>query len=509
MAGVESGRGWQSSQRLKADVVVVGTGAGGGMAAFELAKRGLRVLALEHGSALPVQAMTQREDQMLPRLYAADGTLLTEDYAIRVMAGRAVGGSTAHNICLCKRAPDEVLLDWGATRGVSGVSPEALAPVYESVEQELSVTEIPAAQRNANNRALERGLARLGWRGGPLRHNRVGCAESGFCEIGCPFNAKQNSAKVLLPKALELGARVIADVRVERVLHEGGRVRGVRGVAVGAAGERLAEVEVEAAAVVLSGGALGSAVLGLQSGLPDPHRRLGRGLRLHPGIAVAGLFDEEIEAWKGIPQSYECTEWLDFSPESERRVWITTVFAHPIAAAILMPGFGAEHARWMARYSRLAALTAMVHDESDGVVTARSDGLPRIDYRSSERDLEQLALGLRRASELLFAAGAREVLVPTVTRRVLTAPSEVETLGLSAVQPNEMPMTAVHPMGTLAMGDDPRRAVVRSTGEHHQVAGLFALDGSLFPTSLGVPPQLSIYAFARYLAPNVVTRLAG
>ena len=498
---IESGRGLTGSLDWTCDVVVVGTGAGGAMAASELARRGLRVIALEAGPMLFPPDMTQREDEMMPKLYQERGGRSTSDLAIRVIGGRCIGGSTVHNINLCKRLPPEILEHWARDHAVSGLGAAELAPVFDSVERDLSVSEIEPARRNLNNRVLERGVRALGWRGGPLRHNRVGCQGSGFCEIGCPYDAKQNAKKVLVPNALDHGARVVSDVEVTRILHDGRRARGV------SARAAHAEVRVNAGAVVLAGSAIGSAVLGVASALPDPHARLGRGLRMHPGVAVAGLFDEKIEGWKGIPQSYECTELLDFSPGSERRVWITTAFAHPIGAAIMLPGFGERHRAWMLRYPQIAVFTAMLHDETAGQVGVRPDGRARIDYVLSWSDSEQLARGVRACARLLFAAGAKKVLVPSVPPIELTNFDEVERIPSSITRPHHIAMAAVHPMGTLSLGDDPRRAVVKSTGEHHQVQGLFVLDGSLFPTSIGGPPQIPIYTVSRHLSRFVAERV--
>jgi choline dehydrogenase-like flavoprotein len=501
---IESGHDLSGNVTLDVDVVIVGSGAGGGMAASELARTGARVLVLEEGSSIKPEDMSQLEDEMIPKLYRDNGATMTRDRAIHVLAGRSIGGSTLHNINLCKRTPDEILETWARDHHVSGCSPEDMAPVFESVERDLNVTEVPASWRNANNRALQRGVEALGWRGGPLKHNRDGCRQSGFCEVGCPFNAKQNSAKVLLPDAMEHGARVISDVRVVRILHHGARATGVEAQALGADRNPVANIRVNAKSVVLSGGAIGSALLASRSELPDPHDRLGRGLRMHPGVAVAGLFDEEVIGWKGVPQSFECTELLDFKPGSDRRVWITTAFAHPIGAAIMMPGFGQQHAEWMNRYRNIAVLTAMLHDESEGRVTAASDGRLVVDYELGPSDRAQVLKGVRACVRLLFAGGARRVLIPSVHPQVFESPADAMRLNSEAVRPHEMPMTAVHPMGTLSMGDDATHAVVKSTGEHHQIRGLFVLDGSLFPTSLGVPPQISIYSFARHLSSNVL-----
>src|SRR5262249_34210440 len=160
-------------------------------------------------------------------------------------------------------------------------------------------------------------------------HNRMGCRESGFCELGCAYDAKQNVTKVLLPDAFAAAGRatVMSDVRVVRIEHQGGAATGVSAVATDARGPPLAHVKIRAKVVVLAASAVGSAALAIGSGVPDPYGVAGRGLRLHPGAAVAGFFDEKVDGFFGIPQSYECIEFLDFREKSDRRVWITTAFA--------------------------------------------------------------------------------------------------------------------------------------------------------------------------------------
>jgi choline dehydrogenase-like flavoprotein len=500
------GRDLPGDLSLDVEAVVVGTGAGGSVALRELARAGLDAVALEEGASSTPADFDQREDHMLPRLFQDMGGRATEDMAIRVLQGRGVGGSTVHNTNLCKRTPDEILDLWARAHGVIGASPAELGPAFEGIERDLSVSVIPAGMRNANNAVLERGCAVLGWKGGPLAHNRVGCAQSGFCELGCVFDAKQNALKIVLPQAMAAGARVYADVRVTRILHDGSRATGVQAVALDALGTARARVDVRAKVVVLAASAVGSAALAAASNLPDPYAQLGKGLRLHPGGVVAGRFERAIEGWRGIPQSYECTEHLSYEPGSDRRVWIVPVFGHPIGAATSMPGFGAAHMASMRGYPNLACLTAMVHDETSGEVVAADDGRPVLRYSMSDADRVQLARGLAACARLLLAAGAREVFIPAVPGRRVNTVAELDGLDLSFVRPHSVPLTAVHPMGTMRMGEDPRRAVVSSRGEHHQLKGLFVADGSLFPTSLGGPPQISIYAFALHLAPHVVAR---
>jgi choline dehydrogenase-like flavoprotein len=494
---------------IDADAVVVGTGAGGSVALRELARAGLNVVALEQGGWWTSSDFDQREDRMLPLLFEEAGGRATEDMAIRVLQGRGVGGSTIHNTNLCKRTPDAILDLWASKYGVAGATQNDLRSAFEAIESDLSIAEIPAPMRNANNEALRQGCEALGWKSGPLWHNRIGCVQSGFCELGCAYDAKQNALKVLVPQAVAAGARVYADVVAERVMHDGVRVAGVRGVVRDEEGRIRASIDVRAPVVVLAASAVGSAALACKSGVPDPHAQLGRGLRLHPGGIVAGRFEREIAGWRGIPQSYECTEHLSHEEGSDRRVWIVTAFAHPVGAAAALPGFGAAHMTAMRGYPHLAVLTAMVHDETSGQVALGDDGRPVLRYRMSDADQRQLARGLGACARILLAAGAREVTIPAIPPRRLSSSRDLDALDLSFVRPHVVPLTAVHPMGTMRMGEDPRRSVVRSTGEHHQLRGLFVADGSLFPTSIGGPPQVSIYAFALHLAPHMIERARG
>jgi choline dehydrogenase-like flavoprotein len=495
---IERARDWRSDVVIDCDVVVVGTGAGGGMVAREAARAGLRVVALEEGAHLTSRDFTQREDEMIPLLFQDAGARATDDGAVQVLQGRGVGGSTVHNTNLCKRAPREVLDGWR----VDGWRAADLAPHYEVVERDLHVTPLEANDLNRNNALLKRGVEALGWRGGMLAHNRRGCVRSGFCELGCAFDAKENSAKILIPEAAAAGARVIADCRVERVLTARGRAIGVEARALDGDGRAGPRVTVRGA-VCLCGSAVGSAALALRSALPDPEVRIGGTLRLHPGAAVAGVFDETIEGWLGIPQSYECTEKLRFDERAgDDRVWIVPAFAHPVGLAAALPGFGAAHMQRMRLYPRIAVFVAMLHDESAGRVSADARGRVRIRYALDAADQRALSHGLAACAELMFAAGARQVLVPAARPLELRDRAEVARVAAHRYRPLDPILTAVHPMGTMPLG-----AVVDERGRVRGVSHAWVADGSLFPTSLGGPPQLTIYAAAHKVAGHLVDEL--
>ena len=491
------------------DVVVCGGGAGGSMAARELARAGLAVVLLEEGGDHAPADFTQREDEMIPELFQELGGRHTEDLAILVLSGRGLGGSTVHNTNLCKRIAPEILARWRDEHGLTGLTDAALAPLFTEVERLLSVTPIRDAQVNAANRIFERGIHRLGFRGGRLSHNRdERCVGSGFCELGCAYDAKLNARRVLVPQAVAAGATVYTDTRVDRFRTERGELRELRATIGDGKGGVRGTLSVRAKALCLAGGAIGSATIALRSELLDPHAQLGRGLRLHPGVAVAGVFEERVEAWRGIPQSVECTELLDLRPGSDKRVWIVPSFAHPVGTASLVPGFGPGLFRQLRRYAHLVGLAAMVHDETEGRVTLDGDRV-RIAYVPNEADRAQLALGARAAARILLAAGATEVLVPALPAITIRTERDLDQLLPSRFAPHDARLTAVHPMGTLRMGADPATSVVDERGRHHTMRAVYVVDGSLFPTSLGGPPQIGIYALAMRVARHVVEDLGG
>lgn len=483
---------------VEADVVVVGTGAGGSMVAREAARAGLTVVALEEGAHTPTTELTQREDEMIPLLFQDAGGRTTTDGAITILQGRGVGGSTVHNTNLCKRAPAVVLDGWG----LAGWSAAALAPHYEVVERDLSVSALGEADLNRNNAVLKRGVERLGWKGGYLHHNRRGCVRSGFCELGCAFDAKENAQKVLIPQAVAAGATVLAECRATRILLDGKRAIGVEARLLDERGRPGATITVRGA-VVLAGSAVGSAALAIKSRLPDPARAVGRSLRIHPGAAVAGVFDELIEGWTGIPQVYECTEKLVFDerPDNDDRAWIVPAFAHPVGLGAALPGFGAAHMRRMRLYPRIAVISAMLHDRTAGTVDVDGERL-KIKYALEPGDQRALLKGMRACAELLLAAGAKTVLVPFVRPLDLTRPSELDAIVAHGYRPLDPLLTAVHPMGTLPLG-----RVVDEEGRWRGLERLWVADGSLFPTSLGGPPQLTIYAAGHKIGGHVVAEL--
>ncbi len=496
--------------QLDADVCVIGSGAGGSAAALVAAEAGKSVVLLEAGGLITPAAMTQREEQMLPELLWEAGGRTNAAKSVKIHQGRSVGGSTMHNINLCGRIPDPILRWWERTRGMSHLPAERWSALYDEVEALLQVSDVSATRRNRHNQLLLDGCQGLGWAAGPLKHNRSGCAGSGYCLLGCVYDAKNNAVKVLLPRIVAAGGEVISNCQAVVVEHRGGEVTGVEASAMDPVTHRpLGRVHVRARTVCVAASATATPAILLRSSVPDPSGTTGKSLRIHPALLAAGEFDEPVRAWEGIPQSIDCTEFLDFdrahpadgepTDEPGARTWIVPAFAHPVGTATMLPGLGTDHREFMARYERLAVFTGMVHDLTAGRVKPQGDFGLSVDYWPEERDRRELTFAMKACAQLMFAAGARTVFVPTDPVSAFGPSDSLAGLDAFELTPGSMGITAVHPMGSVPMGDDPTTAAVGSDGKHHHLAGLWIADGSLFPSSIGVPPQISIYSMGLHV----------
>jgi hypothetical protein len=311
--------------------------------------------------------------------------------------------------------------------------------------------------------------------------------------------------KVYLVEAVQHGAQVLADTSAVRVRLDGRRATAVEAVVRDPqTGAKRARVTIEARVVCVSASATGTPALLKRSHVPDPHKLVGSRLFLHPGAAVAARFAEPLASWRGVPQSYECTEFLDFGPKSERRVWIIPSFAHPAGVSSTLSGFGAAHASAMADYGHLAAISPMVHDQRPGRVGPKGDFGVDIDYQLSPDDGAQLALGLRESARILLAAGAEKVVVPLTRVVELRSVAEVDRFFADyRVRKQDTDVTAVHPMGSVWMGDDASRACVDSRGRYHHLDNLFVADTSLCCSSIGVPPQITAYTLGTHVGRQI------
>jgi choline dehydrogenase-like flavoprotein len=434
--------------------------------------------------------------------------LLELEADLREVADVCVIGSTVHNLCYSFRAPEPILRLWRREFGLASLTPEALVPSFERVERNLMVKPIREDEINGLNRVIRAGAEKLGYSGLVARHNRENCVQSGFCILGCAFEAKKSMLVTYVPRAEEAGARILANARAERIEIENRRVRRVRGRAVDETGRPGRRFEIDAKVVVLAAGAIASPDLLLRSGIANSSGLVGRNLHLHPEVMLAGVFEEPLHPYRGIPQSYYVDEFIDLERDPRSGYILMPVAGFPALTAANLPGFGRDHFRFMKSFDRLAGLLVLLHDQSSGSVRpGASFGSSEIRYSLEEEDRRRLAQGLVHSAEVLFAGGARRVAVPYwLDPLVLEPGDDLGVIEERGVREGEIAISAAHPQSTCAMGSDPSKSVVNAFGESHDVSGLFVADMSVFPTSLGAPPQITTAALADRTARHILER---
>ncbi len=501
---------------LEADVVVVGSGAGGGVTAEILAQAGLAVAIVEEGPLKSSSDFRMREREAYPQLYQESAGRQTKDKAITILQGRCVGGSTTVNWTSSFRTPSRTLAHWRSAHGLARAQDEALAPWFARMEERLAIAPWPVPP-NENNDILRRGCAKLGIPAAAIRRNVRGCWNLGYCGLGCPTNAKQSMLVTTIPGALAKGATLVHRARLERLVATGERIVAAEARAVAGPGSPASphRIRLSARHFVLAAGAIGTPAILLRSALPDPHSLAGARTFLHPTVVSAALMPQPVRGFEGAPQTIYSDHFLDSVPvDGPIGYKLEAPPLHPILAAITLPGFGREHAQLMGAFDRLQVVIALLRDgfhpaSPGGRVRLRSDGSPQLDYPLGDFIWE----GVRRAyltmAEIQLAAGARSVMPlheeAKPERDWAGARAAIAELPLAALRAR---VVSAHVMGGCPMGPDARQALVDERGRHHHLANLSVHDGSIFPTSIGANPQLSIYAHAARMADELAGELA-
>jgi choline dehydrogenase-like flavoprotein len=516
-------RGWKTHDgsrlendlTLEVDVAVIGSGAGGGTTAEILSAAGFKVLIIEEGPLKTSTDFKMMEDQAYSTLYQEGIGRMSKDGAITILQGRAVGGTTLINWTSSFRTPDQTLQHWASEHNVKGHDPAEMAPWFEKMEKRLGVAPwiMPP---NANNDVIRQGCEKLGYNWHIIPRNVRGCWNLGYCGMGCPTNAKQSMLVTTIPATLENGGELLYLSRAERLIIQHGKVLGVECMAmddrcVAPTGRKIT---VRARHTVLAGGGINSPALLMRSGAPDPHERLGKRTFLHLVAFSAAQFDQVINPFYGAPQSI-------YSDHFQWREGVAGPMAYklevpplqPALASTLLGDYGARNAERMAQlphtHMMLALLRDGFHPESvGGNVQLRGDGTPVLDYQVSAYAWNGVRRALQSMAEIQFAGGARAVMPLHSDADYVKTAAEARTLieGLN-LEIFKTRLGSAHVMGGCAMGEEAAQSVVDSLGRHHQLENLSIHDGSLFPTSIGANPQLSVYGLTAQLASGLIDRL--
>jgi choline dehydrogenase-like flavoprotein len=497
---IVDGETLRSSCGESVDVVVIGSGAAGAVAAYLLASAGLEVAIVEEGPWVKTRDVQSDVHATFGRVMRLRGMQFLQGRAFMPMLqGRCVGGSTLVNSAIAWRAPEDVFDDWAVRFGLGdSINARTLEPHYARLERDLSVREVAPEAMGENNRLFIEQAKKHGFEAAPMHRYDKGCTGSGMCITACPSAAKQGMSVTYVPWALRTGrARVFTSCRALAT-----EIRADRAVGVVARSESGHRVVLHARhAVVVAASAVQSPNILRRSGVRSS--ALGRHFQAHPGLALAGLFDRPIQMAFGATQGAESIQF-----RKTERFKLETISLPPDLAAARVPGVGAELAERLSQLGHVAVWAAQVRAEAEGTVREGWGGVDRVRYTMTENDMRATRKAAALIARMLFEAGAKEVWpgvfgVPGVLRSI----DEVSLLDEAPLDPRSYGFIATHLFGAARMGLDPRSSVVGPDFRVHGVDGLYVVDSSVFPTNLGVNPQHTIMAMSRLASERLADRL--
>ncbi len=499
------GKDLDSAVREDVDVCIIGSGAGGATVARELAGKGLSVVVLEEGGAYFTEDFTGKVKDgffKMTRNMGLDAT--TGIPSIIVPTGRCLGGTTTVNMGTCFRAPDSVLNEW-VKMGLEGFGPADMAPYYDKVEKDMSVQEVRPEVMGRGGEIISEGARKLGLHPRPLKRNvNDKCRGCGNCAYGCTEGAKESMVVKIIPDADKLGAKFYCDVKAQILTGEKDGVTGVHGMVIDRrSGKYRFNVDVSAKVVVLSMGSLCTPAFLLKNKIGNKSGKVGKGLKLHLCARTIGIFEEEINSHLGVCQNMYIDDYV------EQGIMMEATFTGPASQLPGLAGIGPDLWDVCKQYRHMASLGIMISEKGQGRVRADGDGEPAMSFHLRDEDAETLYKAMIICDRVLFSAGARKVINGNFAVPEVLSMSDLDRISREKTKPSDWILMAFHPQGTCRMGVNPKKSVVGPTGEFHDVQNLYIADGSVFPTSLGVNPQETIWAISVRVAEAIAQKLGS
>ena len=494
---------------LDADVVVVGSGAGGAVVAARLTEAGRSVVVVEAGGHRPEPFMPVSEGETWREMLLDRGATSTDDLAIMILAGATLGGGTTVNWTTAIGPPAWLRDEWQSEHGLEGMAGAQTKADIVRLSTELGA--MPPTSVPPKERALLDGAWALGWKADVSPRNAGPCTECGGCMFGCQRGSKRSALRAHLAAAHARGARVLTDARVTRVRHRNGATVGVSGL-LSPTGRPFA---VRAGQVVVAAGALRTPVILERSGIAHPE--IGRNLRLHPVVVLAARMPGTVDMWRGPLQAARVVEFArpgrrgSAVEPAHGGFVIEAAPAHPGLAMAAFPWTGRASALELAAgLGRHAPLFAIIRDHGAGRVRAGPRGRARITYRLDRRDASSARRALVELARLGRAAGAEELLALATPSRSWRFGDDFDgylgRLARMDTGPNRVALFSAHQMGTARAGAEPRTSPtdpwgrVRLDPSGRVLAGAYVADASLFPTPPGINPMLTIMVLAERTA---------
>jgi choline dehydrogenase-like flavoprotein len=493
-------------EEITCDVVVVGTGAGGAVVGRHLADRGHAVVFLEEGEHIRRHEFPGNFQATVEQIYRNVFSLGNQ--MMMISQGRLVGGSTAVNTGTSFRPPRWVMDRWCEEFGSDDFRPDALDPYYSRVETILQVEPADVRYAGPPHEIFHRGAQKLGWHADTIKRNAPGCRGEGMCDNGCPTDARRSTLIAYLPGALERGNMVFSGVRAERVLMSGGRAIGIEGVALDRKGKPVRgksgadkRIVVKAATVIMAGGAMATPQFLLKQRLGNSSDQLGRNLTLHPSGPTVGLFDEVVDGHKYIPQTAYSHEFL------KEGIMLLSAQADANMMPPTTPLLGRRLMQVFKQPRHLACAGFLLADSARGRIRLGPGGRTLLTYNLTRLDVERMQRAQVRVTDLLLAAGAREVYPGILPGMTIFDRAGVDRLATRKLAAGDFMLTSYHPLGTARMSPSAAHGVVDLDHAVHDVPGLFVVDSSTVSGPLGVNPQLTVMALATRASDRIAQRI--
>ncbi|MGI0034041.1 MAG: GMC family oxidoreductase N-terminal domain-containing protein [Nitrososphaeraceae archaeon] len=507
-----------SDEVCNVDVCVIGSGAAGAILAGKLAQSGKSVVVLERGPYYDGESMNQREADMIPILWKNAGANFTSNLRIAIAQGSCLGGSTVINDAVCFRIPDLVIEQW-EKMGVS-ISKAEWDKANDEVSSRINVQKVAEEELNVNAKKLRKACEEFLIEGNHIAHSNnyrncgpslsddtlKSCVKCGFCHLGCHYDTKQSMLVTYIHDALsddKVDYKAYCNCRADLVTYKDDKVTGVDGTFIDSKGMETYRIRVNAKVVIVSAGAIASSNL-LQKSLIGG-QKTGKGLALHPAPFVMGLFEEEIRGNRGIPMSYTCHEFGVTNGKEKGGFLIESIFLPIFQMALAIPTLGTDHKRMMQNYNRYTMAGVLIRDDSVGKVLISYNGNPKVVYNLSEQTIDDMARGMAILARMWFSIGAKSV---------ITSHRDVPEIGTKAdipklkdavrENPDNLMLGSAHPQGGNKMGNNEADCVVDSDCKVFGFNNLYVCDASVFPTALGVNPQLTVMSLAALTADKII-----
>jgi choline dehydrogenase-like flavoprotein len=501
------------------DVCIIGSGAAGAILGTKLAESGKSVVVLEKGGYYDGESMNQREADMIPLLWKNAGANFTSNLRIAIAQGSCLGGSTVINDAVCFRIPPIVIEQW-QKKGVA-IKIDEWDMANDEVSERINVQEVTEEELNTNARKLREACEKFLYQGksihkhyknqrncGPsISDNSLkSCVKCGFCHLGCHYDTKQSMLVTYIHDALvneNINYNVYCNCRVDDIRYENGIANGVNATFVNSSGLETYRIRVNAKVIIVSAGSIASSNL-LQKSLIGGEK-VGKGLALHPAPFIMGLFDEEIHGNRGIPMSYTCHEFGVTNGIEKGGFLIESIFLPIFQMALAIPSMGLDHKRMMQNYNRYTMAGIMSRDDAVGKVLISYNGNPKVIYNLSEQTIEDMARGMSILSRMWFNIGAKAVVTSHIDAYEIGTKADIPKLK-DAVRsnPDGLMLGSAHPQGGNRMGENENECVVDSNCKIFGFDNLYVCDASVFPTALGVNPQLTVMALATITANKII-----